>query len=148
MRSALVTAAVAVLALAGCGGDDALSTDEYRERARSICTEADRASDRVTPPTRSTNAAIADYFKRILEVNDRTTNRFDELEPPSELEDAHADALAANRAGVDEVRKLVAELEKGGDPTAVLEGAPQRLEGFVRRSREAARRLGVPECGR
>ena len=147
MRRALLIAAC-LSVLAGCGGDDALSADEYREQAKTICTEADRASDKVTPPTRATNAAIADYFSRILAVNDRTTKRFEELEPPGELEDAHSDALAANRAGVDEVRKLVAELEKGGDATAVLQDAPQRLAAFVRRSREAARRLGVPECGR
>jgi hypothetical protein len=146
LRRALAICAALSL-LAGCG-EDAMSADEYRERARAICTDADRASDEVTPPTRSTNAAIADYFKRILAVNDRTTKRFDELEPPDELQDAHEDALEANRAGVDEVRRLVAELEKGGEPTAILQDAPDRLQGFVRRSRAAARRLGVPECGR
>src|SRR5688572_15994362 len=129
MRRALLIAAC-LSVIAGCGGD-ALTADEYREQAKTICTEADRASDKVTPPTRATNAAIADYFSRILAVNDRTTKRFEELEPPGELEDAHEDALAANRAGVDEVRKLVAELEKGGDATAVLQDAPQRLAAFV-----------------
>jgi predicted small lipoprotein YifL len=148
MRRSLLIALACLLALAGCGGDDPLSTDEYRQQARTICTDAERASDAVRPPTRATPAAIADYFKRILEVNDRTTNRFAELEPPSELEDAHEDALQANRAGVEEVRKLVDELEKGGDPTAVLQDAPERLQRFVERSRQAARRLGVPECGR
>lgn len=147
MRRPLVIVVAAALTLAACGGS-ALSTGEYRRQARAICTDADRASEKVTAPTRATNAAIADYFKRILAVNDRTTRRFEELEPPEDLQDAHEDALAANRAGVDEVRKLVAELEEGGDATAVLQDAPQRLEGLVRRSREAARRLGVPECGR
>ena len=140
-----LTLAAATFVVA-CGGDDGLSTSEYREEARKICVEADQATERVEEPTRATSQAISDYFKRLLEANDRTTERFEQLDPPEDLQKAHDDALAANEAGVAEVQRVIDELEKGGDPREVLTGAQTRLQDLSKRSGDAARRLGVPEC--
>ena len=137
----------AALALGACGGGDELSTTEYRAEARKICTEANRASDRIRQPTRSTPKAIADYFRRQLAPAERATTRFAELEPPSELEDAHADQLRTSRAGIAEVRRLVGRLERGDDPRQVLAGAQDSIRRLTREADAAARRLGVPECG-
>ena len=136
----------AATALVACGGDDAMSTSEYRAEAKKICTEADEATENVQEPTRATSEAISEYFKRLLEANDRTTKRFEGLEPPKDLEKAHQDALTANSDGVKEVRRVIDELEKGGDPREVLTGAQTRLQDLSKRSGDAARRLGVPEC--
>jgi hypothetical protein len=132
--------------LAACGGDDALSTSEYRGEARKICQEADRATSAVERPTRTTNAAIASYFERLMNVNRKTSEQFGELEPPEELKAKHEAALAANRDGVKEVERLVAELRRGGDARALLQAAQGRLQQLSQRSAEAARALGVPEC--
>ena len=136
------------LAVAACGGseDEGLTTDEYRQQARTICAEAARATSQIEQPTRATSAAIVDYLNRLLRTNERTTERFAGLEPPEELERAHADALRANRDGVAEVRRVIRELDGGGDAREVLASAQTRLTDLSERSSDAARRLGVPEC--
>jgi hypothetical protein len=142
----LALLATAAVALGACGGDET-SPEEYRAEARQICQEADRATERVRQPTRSTPEAIADYFQRLLAPNERATRRFEQLEPPEELQDAHDDALSANRRGSDEVRRLIRQLEGGEDPRQVLAGAQQRIRTLTREADRAADRLGVPECG-
>ena len=134
--------------VAACGGDDALSTSEYRDEARKICREADRSTSAVARPTRTTNAAIASYFERLMNVNRKTSEQFADLEPPEELETKHEAALDANRDGVKEVERLVAELRRGGDARALLQSAQGRLQELSQRSGAAARALGVPECAR
>ena len=147
MRSTtLLLALLGCLVLVACGGDDTLSTGEYRTQARQICRDADRATEAVEEPTRATSPAIVDYFQRLLRANERSTRRFEALKPPEDLSDAHADALQANRAGVAEVRRVIRELEGGGDPRKVLTEAQSRLQGLSRDAANAARRLGVPEC--
>jgi hypothetical protein len=143
---AVLLALFVLLALGACGGDEGLTTQEYRAQARQICQDADRATEAVEEPTRATSQAIVDYFKRLLQANERSTKRFESLDPPEELQDAHQDALQANRDGVREVRRVISELEEGGDPREVLTGAQTRLEGLSREAADAARRLGVPEC--
>lgn len=138
--------ALVTVVFAACGGDDGMSTSEYRAEAKKICTEADKATESVQEPTRATSDAISDYFQRLLDANDKTTKRFEALDPPEDLQKAHDDALAANEAGVTEVRRVIDELEGGGDPREVLTQAQTRLQDLSRRSADAAKRLGVPEC--
>jgi hypothetical protein len=146
MRRLLLSLTLVALVAAGCGGEDALTKSEYQAKARQICRKADKATNAVTRPTRTTNAAIADYFDRLLAVNRATTDDFADLKPPDALEKAHDDALKANREGVDEVARLVKELRSGGDARALLQAAQPKLEDLSRRSGDAAKRLGVPEC--
>jgi regulator of protease activity HflC (stomatin/prohibitin superfamily) len=100
----------------------------------------------VREPTRATADAIVDYFERLLKANEDSTERFNGLEPPESLEDAHADALKANRDGVREVRRVIAELKDDGDPRQVLTSAQERLQRLSADAANAAQRLGVPEC--
>jgi hypothetical protein len=147
MRRPFAVAITLAALLAGCGGgDDQLSASEYRAEAKRICTDADKETKAVQQPTRATNAAIADYFRKLSKANERATQRFEELDPPDELEKAHDDALAANKAGTEEVQKLISDLEDGGDARTVLQGAQSRLKELGKRADEAAKRLGVPEC--
>lgn len=137
---------VTALALAACGGDDGPTPAEYRGEARSICADADRATEAVEEPTRATSEAIVDYFERLLKANERTTERFESLEPPESLTAAHEDALKANQDGVAEVRRIIRALRGGDDPREVLSSAQTRLQQLSRDAGDAARRLGVPEC--
>jgi uncharacterized protein Yka (UPF0111/DUF47 family) len=146
-RLATVLAVCAASAVAVACGDDGMSVSEYRTEARQICTEADRATQRIRQPTRTTPAAIADYFERLLAPNERATERFEALEPPDELQEAHDAAVRANRRGSEEVRRLIEQLEGGEDPRQALAGAQDRIRSLTREADAAAERLGVPECG-
>lgn len=133
--------------LAGCGGGQ-LSAAEYRAQARKICTDTAKATKAVEQPTRSTTAAIVDYFQRLLDTNERSADRLAALDPPDELQRAHDDALAASRRGADEVRRLIGELKGGKDPRQVLTAAQPKLRALGQEAGAAAKRLGVPECAR
>ena len=145
LTSALL--ACAALTAAACGGDDAASPQEYRAEARKICVEADRATRAIRQPTRTTPEAIADYFRRLLAPTERATERFEALEPPEDLEDAHTEVVRAQREGISAVENVVEQLEGDGDPRQVLATAQDRIRTLSRRADAAAKRLGVPECG-
>jgi hypothetical protein len=145
-RLTIVPALVAAVAVGACG-DDGLSAQDYRAEARQICQQADRATQGIQQPTRTTPEAIADYFRRLLQPTQRATERFEALEPPEDLQDAHEDVLRANREGIEEVRRLIAQLERDEDPRQVLTGAQERIRALTRQADAAASRLGVPECG-
>ena len=151
MRRTLPAAllALAVLALAACGGGDELTAEEYRAQARAICDEADRATDRLDDdqPTRVTPRSVAVYFRRLVAPNERGLERFARLEPPGELQDAHDEMLGSRRRAVGEVRRLIEQLEGGEDPRQVILGARERLQRVTGEVNAAAGRLGVPECG-
>ena len=140
---------IATLALAfvACGGDDKLSTADYRAQLRKICEDTERQSNAVQEPTRATPEAIVDYLSRLRDVNVRSIRRVEELEPPDELEDAHERALAANREGRAEVDEVIEELEGGGEPAEVLSKARKGLQESSEAAKRAGRDLGVPECG-
>lgn len=146
MRRSAATLLLA-LAFAGCGGDDQLSPEEYRSQLRKICAESDRKTNQVTEPTRATPEAIADYLQRLRDINAQTIKKVEELDPPDELKDAHERALKANREGREKVDDVIEELQKGGEPTEVLSEARKDLEAASRAAKQAARDVGVPECG-
>ena len=145
-RLSILLVVLGSLALGACGGEDRLSTEEYRAEAKKVCQQADRATAAVREPTRATADAIVDYFERLLRANEQSTERFNSLEPPESLQDAHDDALKANRDGVAEVRRVIRELKDGGDPRQVLTSAQSRLQRLSAQAADAAGRLGVPEC--
>ena len=146
MRRTLITLALTA-GLVGCGGDDALSTEEYRAELRKICSESDKQTNGVQEPTRATPEAIADYLTRLRDINAKTIEDVEALEPPEELKAAHDRALTANREGRAKVDAVIEELEGGGDPTQVLTEARKDLEESSRAAKQAARDVGVPECG-
>jgi hypothetical protein len=143
--AALVAFVALALGLAACG-DDGMSTEEYRGEARTICQEAERATDAIDQPTRSTPEAIVDYLTRLADANERTLKRFEKLDPPEDLQSPHDAILKANRDGQAVVRKVIADLEGGGDPREVLQSSTKRLRELGESSNAAAEKLGVREC--
>ena len=145
MRRLVPLVAALALMLAACG-DDGMSTDEYRAAAKKVCVDAEKATEAVEQPTRSTPQAIVDYLGRLLEANERTIARFEKLDPPEDLQKPHDEILAANRDGAATVREVIRKLEGGEDAREVLEASTSKLRDLGERSNAAAERLGVREC--
>ena len=143
MRRILPCLALAA-ALVACGGP---STQEYRADLRRICADADRQTNAVQEPTRATPEAIVDYLTRLRDVNARTIQRVEDLEPPDELKAAHERALRVNREGRARVDEVIRRLEAGEDPATVLGEARRELAASSAAAKKAGQDLGVPECG-
>lgn len=145
MRRIAPIAVLLALTLAACG-DDGMSASEYRSAAKKVCVDAEKATEAVKQPTRSTPEAIVDYLERLLAANEKTTQRFEKLDPPEKLQKPHDDILAANREGATTVRAVIKDLKAGKDAREVLQSSTSRLRELGQRSNDAAERLGVPEC--
>ena len=145
-RVLLPLLAIAALGgLSACGGES-MTASEYRAAAKKVCTDSQQATDAVERPQRATTDSIADYLQRLLEANERTTDRFGELDPPEKLAKAHAEVLKVNEEGADEVRAIIKRLKSGEDPAQVLQAATGPLRQLNERSNAAAKKLGVAAC--
>jgi plastocyanin len=103
-----------VATLAACGGDEALSDEEYFQKMDEIDKETDRRiEEEVFSAEEPTVGESADPFVRV--VRD-TADQADELKPPDDVKDAHEELVASIRDFAD---KLEAAAE-GADQDAPL----------------------------
>ncbi len=147
-RLTLSLFAVLSLALAACGGDDGLTSKQYKAEAKKICESAQQRTEAVKQPTKASNNAIITYLRELLKVNERTTAQFEELDPPESISTEHKRVLDTNRKSVDEVNRLIKELEGGKKAQTVFQANQERLSKVTEVANTAIKSLGVPECGR
>jgi hypothetical protein len=147
MRTAgRVTAAVAVLALAACGGGDGgdqLTADEFRQQADAICGEFEGRLDELGTPESLDD--LQGYVDDAVPILEEGTNRLDELQPPDELEEDWNRAMEVNRDQLDNVRELQ-DAVADGDQARVAELLQQSDE-VREESNQLAADLGLTECG-
>jgi hypothetical protein len=109
---------LAALVAAGCGGDDALGTDEYRERLDGLCRELNADLLELPVTARNEDLSLEELQARADEISEEYQAEVEDLNPPEELEDAHADLLALS----DE------EPPSTGGPDAAFELAQRSLD--------------------
>ena len=83
---------VFVLALAACGGDDALSDEEYFQKMDEIDKDLDAQFEPIFGDEEITAKEGADQF---LAVVDDAQSQFGDVKPPDDLKDEHDEVLAA-----------------------------------------------------
>ena len=147
MRTAgRLAAAIALLALAACGGGDGgdqLTADEFRQQADGICAEFEgRLNELGTPESLEDLQGYVDDAVPILEEG---TNRLDELQPPAELEEDWNRAMEINREQLENVRGLQ-DAVADGDQARVTE-LLQESDDARDESNQLAADLGLTECG-
>jgi hypothetical protein len=147
MRTAgRIAAAVAVLALAACGGGDdgdQLTADEFRQQADAICGEFEGRLDELGTPESLDD--LQGYVDDAVPILEEGTNRLDELPPPDELEEDWNRAMEVNREQLDNVRELQ-DAVADGDQARVAELLQQSDEAREE-SNQLAADLGLTECG-
>ena len=148
MRARLTVAPLLalVLAIAACGGEDKLSTADYKAEVKKYCTEQDRESDALGEPTSTESKALADFFKKGTDVQKKYRDRFAELTPPDEFEDVQNEVEGLNDQEIELLEKITKELEDGGDARQVIERNQPEIEKLQQRGDELADEVGVPEC--
>jgi hypothetical protein len=130
-------------AAAGCGGEDTEAGD-YREKASSLCAEAKREAESISPPTSRRDWEV--FLRETLEFSRDYKRRYDALVPPSELADEHARSLRLTLRAERLTEGMLDDLATG---EALKELLPRYFEdviAFSRRSNALAREMGLPEC--
>jgi hypothetical protein len=95
VRRALIATLALLLPLAACGGQ---SADEYRERLDAACARQAEESAEIPQTIQDEGLDIAAAEDLARDVGRRFEDALDDLDPPSELEDAHQALLDAGDA--------------------------------------------------
>jgi hypothetical protein len=139
-----VLGVAALLAFAGCGGDEQ-SGGDYREDANDICRKAERGIEAL--PTPSSIADIERYLRKALEISKEYDREFKALEPPADLRAEHQRLMRVTRRGKRLIEGLVNDVAAGDPRTlARLQRALPELERIARESNALAKRMDLPDC--
>jgi hypothetical protein len=141
-RAIAALAAGAVLSASGCGGDDRLSEEEFREQANSVCADyEDRIRDIGTPTSVD---EIPAYVDEALPVVEQEIEELKALSPPSEQQETFDEMIAeAEKAAAvgPELREAAEENDRAAIERALDEG-----NAASDRADEHARELGLTAC--
>jgi len=153
----LATAAIALVALAGCKddtGEPRLSKDRWIEQADEICDqEKEEQGDLAVPDadpfddglTAAQLIEIADYLQASLEVQDRATGRLDGIGLPDDDAGDIEDVLEHRRDGRRAVQVAI-DAARAADIELFAVNYRQAVTDYGKAS-QAAREFGLEECG-
>ena len=142
-RGALTVAVgTAVLAMAGCGGEDQLTQAELRQQANAICARYDKQIDALPVP--SAVEEIPAYVTKAAPLVEDEIEALKELSPPDEDQEAFDQMIAEEEKTLTAGRALSDAAEKGDD--AAVEKALNEGNVSSNRADEHARTLGLTEC--
>ena len=99
----------AALLIAACGGDDALSVEQYFDRFQTIA--ADQQAPRDTLPEPESFEEFADLFDRQADILDDSLDKVTDLDPPDEVKPAHGLFIETLEDFAKSARDLAGELE-------------------------------------
>ncbi len=136
-------AALTLVLVAACGGDDRLSREEYLARADAICTKYEEKLAELGRP-RSFEEAVAIGDEAIPLLRDGV-DELKELEPPKELE-ARVDAWNALNERNVEFAEDLRDAAKRRD-RARVRAVARATEANEQRADRAARDIGLRACG-
>jgi hypothetical protein len=133
---------VAVLAMAGCGGEDALTEAELREQGNTICARYDKQIDDVPVP--SAVEEIPAYVTKVAPIVEDEIEALKDLNPPDDDQETFEQLIAEEEKTLAAGRALSDAAEKGDD--AAVEKALNEGNISSNRADEHARTLGLTDC--
>lgn len=148
----IATAAVASLAIAGCGGGDdgesnaGLSYSELGQEMNKICTEYnprfEAASDKLTGKA----AQDVPAFDELVQIADEGTAKFKALDPPSELQADFDNFISLTDQQLTTIKQAQAAAKAGDQQEYVSTLKEIQQSNLDEQSDEAASKLGAAEC--
>ena len=141
---ALPFAAALAALVAGCGGEDRLSTEDYRAQATKICQDSERQTDRLGQP--DSPAEFKAFLQRGIEITDRNVAEFEDLVPPEDLEDEHEAIVEREKDGIEQLRKLAGELKGNRSDLRRLQQAQPQLDKLSDQVDARFRDAGLDRC--
>jgi hypothetical protein len=148
-RTLVPTSLVALVLLAGCGGDDGPSREEFAQNANEVCRDIEQAAQRIgTPENPGEIAGFVDEMNRTL---DRGVERLKELETPDgdagEQAERYVDTV--EREADEELKPALQDLREAaerGDQQAIITAAQRVQNVETGESRRLAREIGANDC--
>lgn len=137
-----LAASAAILAMAGCGGEDPLTQAELREQANAICAKYERQIDEIAVP--SSVEEIPAYVDKAAPVVEKEIDELKALDPPDEDQEIFDQMVAEAEKTLVAGKSLSDAAEKGDD--AAVEKALNEGNVASNRADEHARTLGLTEC--
>jgi hypothetical protein len=142
-RGALTVAVgTAVLAMAGCGGEDQLTQAELREQGNAICAKYDKQVDALPVP--SAVQEIPAYVAKAAPIVEDEIEALKELNPPDGDQETFDQMIAEEEKTLTAGKALSDAAEKGDD--AAVEKALNEGNVSSNRADEHAQTLGLTEC--
>ena len=146
-----VLAVVGALALAGCGGDDKPSKDEFAADAEKVCADLEKQSDRLSQSEPENAQEIVKFAQDARKTAEDAVERIGELEVPEGEagEKAQAWKDAVETEANDQLIPALEDLEKAAqdDDDQALVAAAQKLQGReTNESDKLARDIGADGC--
>lgn len=132
----------AVLAIAGCGGDEQLTEAELREQGNAICARYEKQIDEVPVP--SSVEQIPAYVGKAAPIVEDEINALKELDPPDEDQETFDQMIAEAEKTLAAGKSLSDAAEKGDD--VAVEEALNEGNAASEKADEHARSLGLTEC--
>jgi hypothetical protein len=146
MRGRLSAGLLCAAVLAGCGASNRLSTDDYRTRATRICNDSRRQTNALGRP--KTTRQFKAFLTRGIKVTERNLVRFESLKPPEDLQGKHDSIVDGERRGLDQLRRLSAQLHGDSRDVAVLKRAQPGLDKLSAEADARYRAAGLNACTR
>jgi len=151
MRALKLTVAVlsiaAAFAAAGCGGDggggEALSAEEFREQADSICNDFEAQLREVEPPTSPDD--IERFVDEAVPIIEDGTGELNSLQAPSEFQDEWDRVVEINEGNLDTIRAVRDALDN--DDLAEAQRLMEEAGSNEEEADQLARDIGLTECG-
>lgn len=148
MRSRVALfAGVLTLLLAACGGgsgeDDALTADQFRQQADSICRQYEDKIKALGSP--SSLSDLGDYVDQVIPIIDEGNGKLADLQPPAELADDWDRAMALQDQNLGVAKNLQQAIRD--QDTAKVQELIQTLDETDAKSNEIARGIGLEDCG-
>jgi len=122
LRVLTISLAALALLVAGCGGgDDDTDKETYERQVNEVGQALDRTFDQLGESISSSGSAqeAAGKLEEGADSLARAAGDFDEIDPPSDIEDAHDKIVAALKALAEDFREG-AEAAKQGDVNELL----------------------------
>jgi methyl-accepting chemotaxis protein len=126
--SALLAAAAALIAVAGCGGgEDDTFEDEFPQLSRQVASLGEDVGEAIETAGESSDRELAEEFDRFAQKLGELRQQIDDLEPPEELADERDELVAA----MGEVRgslEDIAGAAERSDPEAAREATLELID--------------------
>jgi hypothetical protein len=144
VRSPLAAAVLVAVALAGCGGKQALTTPVLRDRAADICQAATKLQLALPLPAKP--QATLGFLRTGILVLEREYTQLHRLDAGGKAAAAFHRALTGLQAELAALRTSAADLSHGGDPLSSFKALQSRLSPLEDSVNKTWEQLEIPAC--